>query len=99
MFYNTGIFLTMFIDVITANKSIEVDNANLKSRDLRWWNEHIILTFDYHKALALNDVPTYKKIKDKLCILETPPNLDKMFEIYDNLFNKDLYKVLNSIVH
>jgi hypothetical protein len=99
MFYNIGIFLTMFINII--NKSDEhVEHYELKSNNLKWWNEHIILIFDYHKSLVLNDIVISEKIKNKLSILEIAPNLIKMFDIYNNLINnKDLYKILNSVTH
>jgi hypothetical protein len=89
LFYNIGIFLSKFID--TINKQDNYDE--LKPNDLKWWNEHIILIFDYHKSLVLDDVVISEKIKNKLNILESPPNLNKMVDIYNNLI-KNLYKTL-----
>ena len=102
LFYNIGVFLTIFTDIINFNKSDDIDNIDnikIKSNDLKWWNEHIILIFDYHKALALNDNIISKQIENKLSSLEIHPNLTKMIDIYDNLINKDIYKVLNTVTH
>ena len=76
----------------------DVDHDQIISNDQKWWNEHIILNFDYHKAIILNDIIIIDKIKNKLSILETPPNLNEMINLCYNLINtKNMYSVLDSI--
>ena len=90
IFHNIGIFLTTFINMISAGKIAEI---KLKTNDLKWWNQHLILIFDYHKSLILKDIDNNKKIKEKLSILEIPPDLINTFDIYNNLM-VNLYKIL-----
>jgi hypothetical protein len=98
-YYEIGSFLTSFISSLTLRdqkfKLGEINTIN-STENLKWWNEHIILILDYYKSLALND-EIHSKIKSKLCILEVPPKLIELFEMYDTLMNKNIYDVLDTV--
>ena len=94
MFHKIGLFLTILVDAINGETPDQLtDNIENGSK---WWTDHLILLFDYHKALIFNDQNVVDKIKNKLSMMEIPPNLDHIFILYENLLmKKTLYETLN----